>query len=624
MMNGTDLTLYHAGQLLDAYNKLGAHCAHSQGTPGVWFTTWAPDAATVSVVGDFNAWDGRRHPMQRADDGGVWELFVPELPAGTQYKFELLHKTNGRLVIKTDPFARAFPSQANTNAVVMEHSAFRWGDRAWMDARRNFDWQRQPLLIYEVHLGSWRRNGDGNFQKYEQLADQLCTHARKLRYTHIELLPIFEHPLDESLGYQVTGYYAPTSRFGSPDEFRTFVDRCHDAGLGVILDWVPLHFPKDYWGLSEFDGAALYERQDPTMAEHPTWQTLIFNYGRPEVRNFLLSNALYWLLEFHVDGLRVDAVSSMLYLDDARTNPDWKRNPLGGRENLTAVRFLREMNATVAQKVPDAFTIAEEATSWPAVSQPAPRGGLGFSMKWNMGWVHDTLAYMARPWNERAAHHRDLTFERLYAKKEQFVLALSHDETVSHRGTLLRQMYGSEEEKFAALRLLFTFQTTYPGKKLLFMGNEFGSSMQWNATRELPWAQLDEPAHRQIVSTVTVLNGLYNDLAALHRSDFDEAGFRWLSPDDARHCVIAYMRSAGEAFVVVVLNFSADSYEEYLLGVPRDGNYQILFDSDALAFGGRGQTQILSDKPQRTACMGLDYTLTLRLSANSGALVGLA
>jgi 1,4-alpha-glucan branching enzyme len=622
MLSRNDLRLFHAGRLLDAYDKFGAHCISVDNRQGVRFTTWAPRARSVSVVGDFNAWNGRSHPMDKADEDGVWQLFIPDVGAGTQYKFEIQNAETGQLVIKTDPYARSFPHRSNQNAVVMAPSAYRFADAAWIE-RRAMGWKDQPINIYEVHLASWRHDDDGGFMRYEQLAQEISAYARELHFTHVELLPVFEHPLDESLGYQVTGYYAPTSRFGPPDSFRAFVDHCHQEGMGVVLDWVPLHFPKDLWALAEFDGEPLYERDDPNMAEHPQWRTLIFNYGSPEVRNFLLANALFWLREFHIDGLRFDAVSSMLYLDDARGSYGFTPNPLGGRENLPAVKFLREMNAKITELVPDAFTIAEESTSWPKVSQPARRGGLGFSMRWNMGWVHDTLHYMSLPFTERPQHHRDLTFERLYAKGERFVLALSHDEVASMRGSLFEKMYGSDEQKFAGLRLLFTYHATYPGKKLLFMGDEFGQRGAWNPKVQLDWDALRQDRHRQVQAAVRDLGRLYERLPALHADDSDHTGFRWLYPDDAQHGVISYLRSFGEVFAVVVLNFSSVMYKEYIVGVPQGSAYQILFDSDSTVYGGSGLTRLQPDSVG-VSTMGFPHSLVLGLPALAGVVVGLA
>ncbi len=618
MMSRDAMQRFHAGRLLDAYKALGAHM--SDDGSGVRFVTWAPHAGTVSVVGDFNGWDGSHHLMERLDRRGLWGVFVPGLKPGAQYKFEIKNRENGRLVIKTDPYARAFPSATNQNACVAPPSTFRWQDEPWLRRRRAWRWGDEPVSIYEVHLGSWRRAADGTVLSYEALADQLVAYAKELQYTHVELLPVFEHPLDESLGYQVTGYFAPTSRFGAPDEFRAFVDRCHQAEVGVILDWVPLHFPKDDFALGEFDGAPLYERDDPEMAEHPAWHTLIFNYGRPEVRTFLVSNALYWLLEFHADGLRVDAVSSMLYLDDARAGKSWKPNPLGGRENLAAVKFLREMNGHIGALVPDALTIAEESTSWPSVSQPAVRGGLGFSMRWNMGWVHDTLRYLGLPWRDRPAHHTDLTFERAYAGTEHSVLALSHDESGQARGPLLCQMHGDRSQQLAQMRLLATFAMTYPGKKLVFMGDEFARAGAWDPTRSLPWEEQAEPAHAGVVAAWRTLGSLYRAMPALHR-DFDETAFRWLDPDDASHCVLSYVRQAGDAFAVVVLNFSPNTYGGYAVRVPCDVGWRLAFASDACDFGGDGATRMVAAVPQPAAQAGGALSIALDLGPLAGAIL---
>lgn len=623
MLNSDDLKLFQKGKLLDAYDKLGAHCTRVEENAGVHFATWAPGARSTSVVGDFCDWDGRRHPMRKIGSG-VWGLFIPGIGPGIQYKFEIQNRETGDLVIKTDPYARAFLRPANTNALVVAPSGYQWNDRDWLARRRSWRWQQEPLNIYEVHLGSWRRAPDGGLLPYEQLAAELCAYARDLHYTHVELLPIFEHPLDESLGYQVTGYYAPTSRFGTPDQFRAFVDHCHGSGIGVILDWVPLHFPKDHWALAEFDGGALYERDDPTMAEHPHYHTLIFNYGRAEVRNFLLSNVLYWLKEFHVDGLRVDAVTSMLYLDDARGAGFWKTNALGGRENLQAIKFLREMNSQVGELMPDAFMIAEESTDWPQVSGSARRGGLGFSMKWNMGWVTDTLRFMALPWTQRAEHHRDLTFERLYGETEKFVLAFSHDEVMPTNGSLFERMHGNEREKLAGLRLLFAFQATYPGKKLNFMGNEFGQRQSWNVKEALHWDLLSLLQHRGIARLAGDLNGLYASMSALHAGDFEAKSFRWIEADDATRSTISYLRSFGDAFVVVVLNFSPLPLAALTVGVPRPGKYKIVFDSDAQAYGGSGATSLLSAASQPTQLAGFDQAIRLSLAPLSGAIIELA
>jgi 1,4-alpha-glucan branching enzyme len=621
MLTAHDLRLFHKGRLYDAYDKLGAHCCDVDGAAGVRFATWAPNADSASVVGDFNGWDGRRHLMQRADASGVWQLFVPDLRAGAQYKFEMRHARSGRTVIKTDPYARAFPEPTNTNAVVVAPATFLWSDDGWLERRSGWSWQREPLNVYEVHLSSWRPSQSGGGLRYAELALELANHARDLHFTHVELMPIFEHPLMESLGYLVTGYYAPTSRFGTPDEFRAFVDVLHHNGVGVILDWVPLHFPRDEWGLVEFDGGPLYERDDPAMAEHPHWRTLIFNYGRAEVRNFLLSNALYWLREFHVDGLRVDAVSSMLYLDDARDGSAWKRNPLGGRENLPAVKFLRELNQHLHELTPHTFTVAEESTAWPKVSESPKRGGLGFAMKWNMGWANDTLAYMRRSWVERRANHRDLTFGRMYAHTEKFVLSLSHDEVMSARGSLFEQMYGDDEHKFAGMRLLFAYQLTYPGKKLNFMGNEFAELHGWDVSRPLDWQLSRSAQHRGVMAALRDLNALYAALPALHAAEFDPDSFQWLEPDDAERSTLAFRRSFGAQSLIVALNFSAEAHGHYVTGVPAGGSYRMLFNSDAPLYrgdaGDASSTEVVLEaiaQPHKS----FSYRLEMKLPALSG------
>lgn len=621
MVDPADLRRFHSGILDDAYRVLGAHCLQREGRHGVRFVTWAPHAARVSVVGDFNQWDGRRHPMERLDRRGMWGLFVPGLGPGTQYKFEIENAENGRLVIKTDPYARAFAAPSNTNALVAGPSRYRWRDAAWLARRAAWDWQRSPLLIYEVHLGSWCRPADGSRLPYAVLAAGLTDYARRLHDTHLELLPVFEHPLEESLGYQVTGYFAPTSRFGTPDDFRAFVDHCHAEGVGVIVDWVPLHFPKDEWALAEFDGAALYERDDPSMAEHPQWQTLIFNYGRPEVRTFLLSNALYWLREFHVDGLRVDAVSSMLYLDDGRVGRAFRPNPLGGRENLPAVRFLREMTALCARSVPGTLTIAEESTSWPAVSRPPERGGLGFSMRWNMGWVHDTLSYLGLPWSERPRNHHKLTFERMYGAGERFVLALSHDEVAAGRGALVEQMYGTWEERLAQVRLLMLYLAAYPGKKLHFMGVECGQPQAWDPTSEVDWNAAASPQHEGIRRLVCDLNALVASNPALHAGDFEGDGFGWLEPNDAGHCVLAFARRGGGVTALAVLNFSPRRVAQYRLGAPQADGWELAVSSDAAAYGGDAATALLTPDAEDIAWQGYPHSVRLQLGSLAGAIV---
>ncbi len=586
LISDFDLHLFNEGKLLQAYRVLGARVTVVEGVEGVAFATWAPNAERASVVGDFNGWDGRRHPMRTRGASGVWELFVPGVAPGSAYKFEFRGRQNGTVFLKSDPYAQAYESRPGTASVVVAPSAHVWGDDAWLARRRDWDWQHQPLNAYEVHLGSWRRHGDGTYLSYGESADALAAYASELRYTHVELMPVSEHPLDESWGYQTTGYFAPTSRFGSPDEFRAFVDRLHQAGIGVIVDWVPAHFPRDDWALARFDGTPLYEHEDPRLGSHPDWGTLIFNYGRNEVRGFLLSSALCWLDEFHVDGLRVDAVASMLYLDYSRKEGEWVPNRHGGRENLDAIEFLRELNVVVHERHPGALTIAEESTAWPMVSRPTYLGGLGFSLKWNMGWMNDTLRYMHDDPVHRRYHHDMLTFSQLYAYTENFVLPLSHDEVVHGKRSLLDKMPGDPWRRFANVRLLLTYQALHPGKKLLFMGDEFAQGEEWRSTRALSWNLLDVPWHAGIRWAVKDLNRLYATLPALHARDFEHSGFDWIDCNDADASVISFLRIGGDQFVVVVLNFTPVPRYAYRVGVPESGRYLEIFNSDSQLYGG--------------------------------------
>ncbi|HEX7113406.1 MAG TPA: 1,4-alpha-glucan branching protein GlgB, partial [Mizugakiibacter sp.] len=561
-----------------------AHVIERRGVVGTRFAVWAPNAERVSVVGDFNGWDGRRHPMTVHGSSGVWEIFVPDVGAGALYKFELRHRESGRVLLKSDPYGRTFEMRPGTAACVAGPRAFRWSDDAWMAAHP--DWRHAPVAIYELHLGAWQRHADGGFAGYAELAEALVRHLAGSGFTHVELLPVTEHPLDDSWGYQSTGFFAPTRRHGLPDDFRAFVDTLHRHGYGVILDWVPGHFPRDDWALAQFDGTALYEHADPRRAEAPHWGSLKFNFARHEVRSFLISSALYWLEEFHLDGLRVDAVASMLYLDYGREDGDWLPNPHGGREDLDAVAFLRELNAAIREHRPRAATIAEESTAWPGVTRAPWLGGLGFTMKWNMGWMHDTLAYLAHDPVHRRYHHDQLTFARWYAFEEQFVLPLSHDEVVHGKRTLLGKMPGDRWQRFANLRLLYAYQFTWPGKKLLFMGQEFGASAEWDFARALDWAEAALPEHAGIRRLVDDLGRLYRERPALHAHDFDAEGFDWIDCHDALQSVLVYLRrGAGEA-IVVALNFTPVPRYGYRIGLPQGGRYRELLNSDSHHYGG--------------------------------------
>ncbi|GMQ89297.1 MAG: 1,4-alpha-glucan branching protein GlgB [Gammaproteobacteria bacterium] len=581
-----DLHLFGEGRHLHAYRFLGAHLCEIDGIEGTRFVLWAPGAERVSIVGDWNHWDGRQHPMNACGSSGVWALFLPGIGAHSYYKYEIRNRDHGGIELKTDPYAQAFELRPGTASVTTQPETYTWNDQAWMTARANRNWLHSPLSIYEVHLGSWQRDEHGQFINYRQLAEWLVNYVKETGFTHIELLPITEHPLDMSWGYQTTGYFAPTSRFGSADDFRYFVDHCHQNDIGVILDWVPGHFPKDAFALARFDGTPLYEHEDPRRGEHREWGTLIFNYGRNEVRNFLLSSAIYWLEEMHIDGLRVDAVASMLYLDYSRDPGDWIPNEYGGRENLDAIHFLRHLNEVTHAEQPGTMIIAEESTAWPQVTRPVDGGGLGFSMKWNMGWMHDTLVYFSKEPIHRKFHHNQLTFGLLYAFNENFVLPFSHDEVVHGKGSMLDKMSGDTWQRFASLRLLYTYMFSYPGKKLLFMGNEFGQYAEWNSDGALDWHLMEDQRHANLKHLVHDLNQLYRNQPALHEYDFEADGFRWLDCNDADNSILSYYRLGGGQTAVVALNFTPVPRQGYRLGVPAAGDYSLLLNSDADFYSG--------------------------------------
>ena len=620
LLGELDLHLLAEGRHYQSYRKLGAHPRTVDGVRGTHFAVWAPNARRVSVVGDFNDWDGRRHPMRLHPGGGVWEIFLPGVAIGALYKYEVLSRAGARL-LKADPYAMASEPPPRTASVVHGLPARPWDDaageeRAWMAARGARNDRRAPIAIYEAHLGSWRRRGDeGNrYLTYRELADELVPYVADMGFTHIEVLPVSEHPFDGSWGYQPTALYAPTSRFGTPEDFQAFVARCHAHGLGVILDWVAGHFPTDPHGLACFDGSHLYEHADPRQGLHREWDTLIYNYGRREVANFLLSNALYWLECFHIDGLRVDAVAAMLYLDYARREGEWIPNRYGGRENLEAIAFLRRMNELVYARGDGAVTVAEESTAWPMVSRPTYLGGLGFGYKWNMGWMNDTLAYMAKDPVHRKFAHDKLTFGLLYAFTENFILPLSHDEVVHGKGSLLAKMPGDRWQKFANLRAYLAFMYTQPGKKLLFMGDEFGHEREWSHDRSLDWALLDGPLHAGLAHLVRDLNALYRGEPALHELDCEAAGFAWIDCQDRDASVISYLRKAADGrTVVAVCNFTPVVRHGYRIGVPVGGEYDELLNTDSTSYGGSDVGNAGRVTAQAVAAHGFTHSLELVL-----------
>jgi 1,4-alpha-glucan branching enzyme len=588
-----DQYLFSEGNHHELYQKLGAHLVYTnyfdEKLGGISFAVWAPNAKRVSVIGDFNSWDGRRHVMRSLGMSGVWELFIPGLETGKNYKFEI-KLPNGALVEKCDPFAFYAEVRPKTASKIYDISGYEWEDKKWMEERPKKNYQKEPVSIYECHLGSFMRNVDeGNrFLTYRELAPLVANYAKEMGYTHIELLPITEHPLDASWGYQVTGYFAPTSRFGSPKDFMYFVDYLHKEGLGVILDWVPAHFPKDGHGLAEFDGTCLYEHADPRQGEHKDWSTLIFNFGRNEVKNFLISSALFWFDKYHIDGIRVDAVASMLYLDYSRKDGEWVPNRFGGRENLEAIEFLKYLNSISQKKFPGVITIAEESTAFPGVSKPCEEDGLGFTFKWNMGWMNDTLSYFKKDPIYRKYHHNNLTFPLMYAFNENFVSCLSHDEVVHGKGNIINKMPGDFWQKFANLRLLYSMMWTMPGKKLLFMGTDFGQWKEWNDSQSLDWHLLDFDSHQGIKRLVSHLNYLYKTEPALHKKDCESDGFEWITFEDEGASVLSWIRKGDNdnEIMVFAANFTPIPRKGYKLGVPREGYYKEVLNSDSEMYFG--------------------------------------
>lgn len=597
------------------YDKLGAHVIERNGVRGTHFAVWAPEAARVSVIGNFNNWDGRRDVMEYLGESGIWSLFKPGVVEGETYKFEI-KTADGRLLEKADPYAFYAEQRPKTASIIYTLPEYQWSDQSWMRKRTKSDFLNRPVSIYEVQLGSWMRvPEEGNrFLTYRELADKLVEYVRDLGFTHIQLMPVAEYPFDGSWGYQVTGYFAPTSRFGTPEDLQYFIDTCHSNDIGVLLDWVPAHFPKDAHGLAEFDGTCLYEHRDPRQGEHPEWGTKVFNYGRNQVKNFLISNALYWLDKFHFDGLRVDAVASMLYLDYSRKAGEWIPNEYGGRENLEAVEFLQHLNSIVYTYFPGVMMIAEESTAWPNVSRPTYLGGLGFGFKWNMGWMHDILSYMRNDPIHRRYRHGQLTFSFAYAWSENYILPLSHDEVVHGKGSLINKMPGDLWQKFANLRLLYTFMWCHPGKQMLFMGQEFAQFAEWNEARSLDWHLLEADEHRGIQDLIRDLNRIYRREAALWDDDFTPEGFAAINFADSDNSVLSFLRKTRDNTrqLIVICNFTPVPRENYTIGVPEPGKYRELFNSDSAEYGGSG-LRIKAVKTAGQPAFGFPFSLTLTL-----------
>ena len=597
LLKDEDVYLFSDGSQEQLHQWMGAHPRQVDGVSGTLFVIWAPDAARVSVVGDFNSWDGRRHVMRKYPASGIWEIFVPEVSLGQHYKFEIVARSGELLPLKADPYAYTMQGAPDTASITTRIGAYDWQDDAWMGARKSgANHYREAISIYEVHLGSWRRNPEQNgaYLSYRELAEQLIPYVLDLGFTAIQLMPISEYPFDGSWGYQPIGLYAPTSRFGTPEDFKYFIDCCHREGIAVLADWVPGHFPTDEHGIGRLDGSCLYEHEDVRRGFHPDWNTLIYNYGRGEVVSYLLSNAMYWLEEFHLDGLRVDAVASMLYLDYSREEGEWLPNIHGGRENLEAIELLKQVNGRVYFNHPGAMMVAEESTTWPGVSKPVDQGGLGFGFKWNMGWMNDTLRFMERDPMHRQYHHNEMTFGAVYGFSENFVLPLSHDEVVHGKGSLLQRMPGDDWQKFANLRAYYGFMWTHPGKKLLFMGGEFAQRNEWNHDQGLDWYLLDYPQHRGVQNLIRDLNRCYREIPALHQLDCEGSGFEWLDSQNARQSILAYLRKgeAGVAPVLVVVNLTPSTYENYKLGVPLPGRYRECLNTDSKHYGGSNMGNI--------------------------------
>lgn len=612
-----DLYLFGEGSHYKKYEKLGAHIMEINGIKGVHFAVWAPNAKRVSVIGDFNKWDGRRHPMRVLGSSGIWEIFIPGFNEGDLYKFEIKSKFNNYIAVKSDPYAFYFELRPKSASIVYDMNKYQWDDSKWMEMRPKKNLFESPISIYEMHLGSWMRVPEENnrWLTYRETADRLIRYVKEMGYTHIELMPVTEHPLDASWGYQTIGYFAPTSRYGKPEDFMYFVDKCHQDNIGVILDWAPAHFPTDGHGLGFFDGTCLYEHEDPRKGFHPDWGTKIFNYGRNEVGNFLLSNALFWFEKYHIDGLRVDAVASMIYLDYSRNEGEWIPNVFGGRENLEAIDFLKKFNEIVHQNHPGILTIAEESTAWPSVSRPTYLGGLGFCMKWNMGWMNDTLEYFLKEPVHRKYHQNNLTFSLLYAFTENFVLVLSHDEVVHGKRSMLSKMPGDMWQKFANLRLFYGFMYSHPGKKLLFMGGEFGQWDEWYHEKSIDWHLLRLIPHRSLQKFVMVLNHIYQSEPALYEVDFNYQGFEWIDFRDTENSIISFIRKAKDPdnFLVIVCNFTPVPRTGYRIGVPENCFYKEILNSDSQIYWGSNLGNAGGINADKISCHGKSYSINITL-----------
>jgi 1,4-alpha-glucan branching enzyme len=612
-----DLYLLGEGTHRKLYDKLGAHIVEVGGVRGTLFAVWAPNAKAVSIEADFNHWQTGEAPMNTRGASGVWEIFVPRVGEGEVYKFAIKSKVDDKIHLKADPFAFRTEVRPRTASKVATLEDYHWTDQDWLASKNEkFDASTSPVSVYELHLGSWKKAPDGSFLNYREIADELVPYLKDLGFTHVELMPVMEHPLDDSWGYQIVNYYAPTSRYGTPEDFMYFVDRCHRGGIGVILDWVPAHFPKDDYGLALFDGTHLYEHADPRQGVQPDWGTLIFNYSRNEVRAFLICNALFWLDKYHTDGLRLDAVASMLYLDYSRNEGEWVPNQYGGRENLGALEFLRETNEVVHALFPKSLTIAEESTAWPGVTRPVKKGGLGFDLKWNMGWMHDTLVYFQTDPLFRKYHQRDLTFSLLYAFSEKFVLVFSHDEVVYGKRSMEYKMPGDEWQRFANLRLLLGYLFTHPGKKLIFMGTEFGQRNEWNFRTELDWKESENPLNKGVTKFLRNMNHIYSQLGEFFKTDFNHQGFEWIDFKDSEQSTISFMRMMepeDEGFSLVVCNMTPVPRQNYRVGVPVSGYYREIVNSDAKEYGGSGVGNLGGVTSEEIPWHGRPHSLRLTL-----------